>query len=365
MKLLTVFGTRPEIIRLCFVMKTLDRFCEHVTVHTGQNFHSNLSDVFFDELELRQPDRMLDVRGSSFGEQAGQLFTKIETVFDEVQPDRVLILGDTNSALAALVAARRRIPVFHMEAGNRCYDDRVPEEVNRRIIDHSSSVLLPYTERSKENLVREGIERERIFVTGNPIFEVLSKFESKIDASDVLTQLNVSPKEYFLATIHRAENVDTPETLRSIISAFDQVAAEYQRSVLVSVHPRTAEKLNRFEIKTDPERIRLLDAMPFFSFVKLEKNAFMVLSDSGTVQEECSIFKVPNVTVRDVTERPETIECGSNIIGGTTVDSILRAVRIGADATPKWNAPKEYLVNDVSRTVANIVLGRISLREHH
>lgn len=362
---MTVYGTRPEIIRLCFVMKSLDQYCEHITVHTGQNFHSNLSDVFFDELRLRSPDHNLDVRGRNFGEQAGDLFSKFESVLDEVKPDRILILGDTNSALSALVAARRGIPVFHMEAGNRCYDDRVPEEVNRRIIDHSSTFLLPYTERSKDNLVREGIERERIFVTGNPIFEVLSKFRTEIDASPALAELGVSANEYFLATIHRAENVDDSESLKEIFGAFEAIASKYQKPILVSVHPRTAEKLDRFGLAVGSENIRLLEAMPFFSFVKLEKNAFMVLSDSGTVQEECSIFQVPNVTVRNVTERPETIECGSNIMGGTKRESIVSAVDLAAKSEPNWNPPPEYLVEDVARTVTNIVLGHNSLRKHH
>lgn len=365
MKILTIFGTRPEIIRLSLIVKILDRSCEHSIVHTGQNFQENLSGVFFDELGIRAPDENLEVRGSSFGAQAGDLFTKIENVFDEVKPDRILILGDTNSALSAIVAARRRIPVYHMEAGNRCFDDRVPEEVNRRIIDHSSTILLPYTSRSKENLVREGIERDRIFITGNPIFEVLETFKKEIDESPVMSKLGLSSQEYFLATIHRAENVDDKTRLKSIFEAFDQIATNFKKPVLVSVHPRTADKLSAFGIAVDEKNIKLLDAMPFFSFVNLEKNAFMVLSDSGTVQEECAIFGVPNVTVRDVTERPETIECGSNIIGGTTTDSIVSAVKYVASRTAKWSAPPEYLVPNVSTTVCNIVLGHTSLRKHH
>ncbi|MGH9948755.1 MAG: non-hydrolyzing UDP-N-acetylglucosamine 2-epimerase [Pyrinomonadaceae bacterium] len=365
MKVLTIFGTRPEIIRLSIIVKLLDAKCEHVTVHTGQNFHENLSKVFFDELNIRAPDHELDIKGRSFGEQVGQLFSRIENIFDTVNPDRVLILGDTNSALSAIIAARRRIPVFHMEAGNRCYDDRVPEEVNRRIIDHSSSILLPYTERSKENLVREGIERERIFVTGNPIFEVLEYYRENIDTNTILSELSLQPKSYFLATIHRAENVDNGEKLRSIFQAFENISTEFKMPMLVSVHPRTAEKLSKYGITIDQEKIRLIDAMPFFAFVNLENNAFMVLTDSGTVQEECAIFGVANVTVRDVTERPETIECGSNIIGGCTVDSIISSARIAASNSGSWNAPDEYLQANVSQTVCNIVLGHLSRREHH
>jgi UDP-N-acetylglucosamine 2-epimerase (non-hydrolysing) len=227
-----------------------------------------------------------------------------------------LILGDTNSALSAIIAARRGIPVFHMEAGNRCYDDRVPEEVNRRIIDHSSTYLMPYTERSKENLVREGIERERIFVTGNPIKEVLDTITGQIEASDALQKYDVKPFEYFLVTIHRAENVDTEERLVKIFRGLEKVVEKFGKKMLVSVHPRTAEKLVKFSFTPGTDKIKLLRPLGFFDFVKLEKSALAVLTDSGTVQEECAIFGVPNITIRDVTERPETVECGSNIVSG-------------------------------------------------
>jgi UDP-N-acetylglucosamine 2-epimerase (non-hydrolysing) len=237
---MTIFGTRPEIIRLSLVMKLLDRYCEHITVHTGQNYHESLSDIFIRDLDVRTPDVHLGIRSSSFGDQIGQILSKIESLLDEYRPDKVLILGDTNSALSAIVAARKRIPVFHMEAGNRCYDDRVPEEVNRRIIDHSSSILLPYTNRSKENLVDEGIDRDRIFVTGNPIKEVLDHFAPKIGTSTALSDLNVEPGGYFLATLHRAENVDLPERLKMIFNGFAGVAEKHSKPVLISVHPRTA-----------------------------------------------------------------------------------------------------------------------------
>src|SRR3982751_7137899 len=216
MRLLTIFGTRPEIIRLSLITKLLDKNCDHFILHTGQNFQANLSQNFFEELDLRTPDRNLEIRGSSFGTQISQLFAQLDDVFETVRPDRVLILGDTNSALSSIVAARRQIPVYHMEAGNRCYDDRVPEEVNRRIIDHASTILLPYTERSKENLVREGIDRDRIFVTGNPIKEVLDNFVDRIEASEIMKSVRVNPFEYFLVTLHRAENVDDPTRLNSI-----------------------------------------------------------------------------------------------------------------------------------------------------
>ena len=364
MKVMTIFGTRPEIIRLSSVMKVLDAHCEHVTVHTGQNYHESLSDIFIEDLGVRTPDVHLGIRSGSFGEQIGQILSKTDEILAEHRPDKVLILGDTNSALSAIVAARRGIPVFHMEAGNRCYDDRVPEEVNRRIIDHSSAVLLPYTERSKENLVAEGIERERVFVTGNPIFEVLRTFEEQIDGSGILGQLGLNASEYFLVTLHRAENVDLAPRLSMIFGAFDRIAADFGKPVLVSVHPRTRGKLDEFGISPNADRVRLLDPLGFFDFVHLEKNALAVLSDSGTVQEECSIFGIPNVTVRDVTERPETIECGSNILSGADPDIIIRAVKLALSQPAAWTPPHEYTVDNVSRTVSKIVLGYTSLRRH-
>ena len=364
MKIMTIFGTRPEIIRLSLVLRVLDQHCEHVTVHTGQNYDESLSDVFIRDLEIRTPDVHLGIRSKTFGEQIGQILSKTDDLLAEHKPDRVLVLGDTNSALTAIVAARRQIPVFHMEAGNRCYDERVPEEINRRIIDHSSSVLMPYTERSKENLVREGIDRDRIFVTGNPIKEVLDTFADQIGASDVMKGLGVKPFEYFLVTLHRAENVDYPERIKKIFDGLAEVAKKFAKNVLVSVHPRTAEKLEQHGIKPTGTSIRLLKALGFFDFVKLERNSLAVLTDSGTVQEECAIFGIPNITLRDVTERPETIECGSNILSGAEPDLIVRAVEIAIAHPAAWTPPPEYLATNVSQTVSKIMLGYTSFRRH-
>ncbi len=361
---MTIFGTRPEIIRLSLVLKLLDQHCEHVTVHTGQNYDESLSDIFIRDLEIRTPDVHLGIRSKTFGGQIGQILSKTDELLETLKPDRVLILGDTNSALSAIPAARRQIPVFHMEAGNRCYDDRVPEEINRRIIDHSSSILMPYTERSKDNLVREGIERERIFVTGNPIKEVLDHFSDDIEASQVLKGLNVLPFEYFLVTLHRSENVDARQRISTIFAALDEVAVKFGKTVLVSVHPRTAEKLNQHNIKPNSSNIRLLKALGFFDFIKLEKNSLAVLTDSGTVQEECAIFGIPNITLRDVTERPETIECGSNILSGAETTAIVDAVGLAIAQPAAWTAPKEYLFDNVSQTVSKIVLGYTNLRRH-
>ena len=274
------------------------------------------------------------------------------------RPDRLLILGDTNSALSSIVAKRLGIPVYHMEAGNRCYDDRVPEEVNRRIADHSSDVLMPYTERSRANLLREGIEGRRIFVTGNPILEVVEHYESQISSSKILERLGIEEKKFFLVTMHRAENVDTEERLRSLIEGLVRVQKEYGLPVICSTHPRTRGVMERFGVdESVREQIRFEPPFGLFDFIALERNAFCVLSDSGTVQEECAIFKVPNVTIRDVTERPETLECGSNILSGADPDSVLRCVRTVVERKSDWTAPPEYLVRNVSDTVIKIVLG--------
>lgn len=364
MKVMTIFGTRPEIIRLSPVLKILDRHCEHITVHTGQNFSESLSDIFIRDLQVRFPDEHFGIEAKSFGEQIGQILSKTDEVLEKHQPDKILILGDTNSALSAIVAARRGIPIFHMEAGNRCSDDRVPEEVNRRIIDHSSTILLPYTERSKENLISEGIERERIYVTGNPIGEVLEINRRAIEDSRALEKFEVETKEYFLVTLHRSENVDISKRLELILDGLTKIAEVFGKKMLISVHPRTAEKLEQFNLKPESDKIKLLEPLGFFDFVKLEKNALAVLSDSGTVQEECAIFRVPNVTLRDVTERPETIECGSNILCGAETDSILRAMKLALDLPPNWDPPEGYAAENVAQIVGKIVLGYTSIRKH-
>jgi len=355
MKLMTVFGTRPEIIRLSQVIRVLDQACEQTLVHTGQNFDPRLSEIFFEELGVRAPDVHLGVHASGFAEQAGEIIARMGGVLQTTRPDRVLVLGDTNSGLSAIVAARMGIPVYHMEAGNRCYDNRVPEEINRRLIDHTSDVLLPYTYRSKENLIREGIERHRIFVTGNPIREVIEKYKDQIQRSQILASLDVRADGYGLATIHRSENVDAGARLLNIMRGLEHVAQRFDLPVIVSLHPRTADRLARSGISIDPAKVRLIPPQGFFDFVRLEQHARVVLTDSGTVQEECCIFGVPNVTVRDVTERPETIECGSNILSGVQAESIVAAVQQALSGPGGWQVPEEYMRLDVARTVSNIV----------
>lgn len=355
MKILTVFGTRPEIIRLSLIIQLLDRHFHQVLVHTGQNYDANLSDVFLRELQIRSIDYHLGIRTNSFGEQAGQILAKMDELLAREKPDRLLILGDTNSGLAAIVAARRGIPVYHLEAGNRCYDNRVPEEVNRRIIDHSSDILLPYTERSAENLVREGIRRDRIFVVGNPIMEVLKHYQPKIEESGVLDRMGLKPGGYFLVTMHRAENVDLPERLRVLLEALTMLAREFSKPAVVSVHPRTADRIQRSGITVDPMLVRLEQPFGLFDFIRLEQSAAGVVTDSGTVQEEACIFGVPNVTIRDVTERPETTECGSNILSGQHVDRLVGGMRLALAEGASWEAPPEYRKRNVAATVGKIL----------
>ena len=356
MKVLTILGTRPEIIRLSCIIAKLDKLCDHTVVHTGQNYDFNLNDIFFQQLGVREPDCFLGAKGT-FGEQIGTILTEIEKVLRKERPDKFLVLGDTNSSMAAIMVKRMGIPVYHMEAGNRCYDDRVPEEVNRRIIDHSSDVLLPYTERSRANLLREGIQGERIYVTGNPIYEVIQHYDEQIQRSSILEELNLEAQRYFLVTMHREENVDVKERLTGVVTALDKIQKEYDVPIIVSTHPRTEKRMGEFDISAKNEKIHFMPPFGFFEFITLERNALCVLSDSGTVQEECAIFKVPTVTIRDVTERPETIECGSNMLSGTETETVLQCVRIVLGLKGLWTAPKEYLAENVSDTVIKVLLG--------
>ena len=357
MKVMTILGTRPEIIRLSQVIPKLDALCDHVLVHTGQNYDPRLSDVFFQELGVRAPDHYLGVQAETFGEQVGRILTESEKVLTKERPDRLLVLGDTNSGLSSIIAKRMGIPVYHMEAGNRCYDDRVPEEVNRRIIDHCSDILMPYTERSRANLLREGIAGQRVFVTGNPIYEVILHYDDQITASKILKELNLKQGQFFLVTMHRAENVDVEDRLKALTKTLMMLHEAHELPIIISTHPHTKARMESSGIEVENEEIRFLPPFGFFDFVKLERSAFCVLSDSGTVQEECCILRIANVTIRDVTERPETVECGSNILSGVEPESVLQCVQTVLDRERNWAPPPEYLVEDVSSTVIKIVSG--------
>lgn len=358
MKVVTVLGTRPEIIRLSLIVEKLDRNSKHIIVHTGQNFTRNLSDLFFEELNVRKPDYILSNKQQTLGEQLSTMFKELEMILEKENPDKLLVLGDTNSGLSALLARRMGIPVIHMEAGNRCYDWNVPEEVNRRVIDTVSTYNLPYTKRSKENLIQEGIEQHRIIVSGNPIYEVLMNYKHNIDESTILETLNARAKDYFLVTLHRAENVDDPIHLFEILSGLNLIAENYNKRLICSIHPRTKTKLDtdlkNFKMN---QLIELHEPFGFFDFVKLEENAFCVLTDSGTVQEECCIFHVPTVTMRKTTERPETVECGSNIVSGLKKENILRSVDVMVNQNANWICPEGYTDTNVSDKVIKFILG--------
>ena len=353
-KVLTILGTRPEIIRLSRIINKLDNLVDHKILHTGQNYDPLLNDIFFKELGLRNPDIIIDNTGSSFAEQIGNTFIGVEKFINEFNPDKVLILGDTNSGLAAFICERLGVPVYHMEAGNRCYDLKVPEEKNRKVIDSISTINLPYTNLSRENLLREGIPNNRISVTGNPIKEVIDFYTDRIQQSTILNDLNLMPSSYIIATAHRAENVDHDTRLQNIFRAFEEISKEYK--IVFSCHPRTRQKLEKFKIDTSNPNIIILEPFGFFDFIKLEQNSVMAISDSGTVQEEMCLFHIPTVTIRDTTERPETVWCGSNIVSGLNTDQILLSYKIMKSVERNWEIPQGYNKDNVSDTVINILL---------
>ncbi|RZT23158.1 non-hydrolyzing UDP-N-acetylglucosamine 2-epimerase [Fictibacillus sp. BK138] len=362
MKIVTILGTRPEIIRLSLIIKKLDRLADkHILVHTGQNFTHSLNDVFFQEFNLRQPDYILMRQEFSFGNQIAHLFSELEKILIHEKPDKVLVLGDTNSALSSIVAERLNIPVVHMEAGNRCYDLSVPEEKNRKVIDAISTFNLPYTKYSRENLIKEGVPVNRIMVSGNPIYEVLTQFKESIENSDILKKLKVSARKYMLVTAHRAENVDNPKHLKEILTGLNLVAEFFQMPVICSIHPRTKSKIletNKLEMHPF---VQFHEPFGFFDFVNLEKNAYCVLTDSGTVQEECCLFQVPTVTMRNSTERPETVECGSNCVSGVSAQQILSSVKVMTCEDKHWSIPEGYGDLDVSDRVVKFILGGNSI----
>ncbi|MGA2319515.1 MAG: UDP-N-acetylglucosamine 2-epimerase (non-hydrolyzing) [Solirubrobacteraceae bacterium] len=340
MKVMVVVGTRPELIRLSLVLKCFaERGLDHLLIHTGQNYDPRLSDVFFDELGLREPDEYLDVRAETVGQQIGHIISRSEVALRSHGPDALLVLGDTNSALSAISAARLNIPVFHMEAGNRCFDWSVPEEKNRRLIDHISDWLLPYTGRAREYLLAEGIPPEKICLTGNPIVDVLENFRGLWESSTAVADCGVHSGEYILVTAHREETVDFPERLRIVCAGLNLVANRLNMPVVWSVHPRTRPKLAALDLVLD-QRIQLHEPFGFGDFVALEAGARCVITDSGTVQEECSLLSVPTVTCRDSTERPETVECGSNVLSGVgDPERIAMCVDVMMSADRGWRSP--------------------------
>ncbi|GAA0768064.1 type 8 capsular polysaccharide synthesis protein Cap8G [Clostridium subterminale] len=327
LKVMTIVGTRPEIIRLAETIKKCDEYFEHILVHTGQNWDYTLNDVFFKELELREPDHFLGVVGSDLGETMGNILAESYKILVKERPDALLILGDTNSCLSAISAKRLKIPVFHMEAGNRCFDQNVPEEINRRIVDCTSDVNLAYTEHARRYLLSEGMRKEYTFVTGSPLPEVFKKYMSKIDASDVLERLALEKGNYILVSAHREENIDNDENFKSVTDALNAIAEEYNMPIIYSTHPRSWKRIEDKGIKFH-ENIKQLKPFGFYDYNKLQKDAFCVLSDSGSLAEESNIMGFPAVSIRTSTERPEAIDKGSIVLGGITFDSITQAMEV-------------------------------------
>ena len=362
-KVMTLVGTRPEVIKLCRVMHTLDRVTHHVLVHTGQNYDYELNQVFFDQLEIRKPDRFLEVAGETLGETVGNIMARSYAVLAEQKPEALLLLGDTNSCLAAICAKRLKIPVFHMEAGNRCFDERVPEELNRRIVDHVSDINLPYTEHARRYLLAEGIRPETIIKTGSPMREVLQHYRAQIEQCDVLQRLDLTAAGYFLVSAHREENVDDAQNLRDLLETLDALHTAYRRPVIVSTHPRTRQRLNELGVQEAAGGVRFLPAMGFFEYVRLEISALCVLSDSGTVTEEASILNFPAVTIRQAHERPEGMDEATLVMCGLKRERVLEAValvtRQFADGARRFRAVPDYEPDNISDKVVRIILSYV------
>ncbi|MGC9615031.1 non-hydrolyzing UDP-N-acetylglucosamine 2-epimerase [Staphylococcus pasteuri] len=357
LKLMTIIGTRPEIIRLSATIKACDTYFNHILVHTGQNYDYILNQVFFEDLSLREPDYYLDSVGDNLGQTMGNIIEKAYDVLKKEKPDALLILGDTNSCLSAIAAKRLKIPIFHMEAGNRCFDQNVPEEINRKIVDHISDINLPYTEHSRRYLLDEGIKREHIFVTGSPMKEVLHEQLSKIEASDVLERLNLKTQQYIVVSAHREENINHKDHFQSLMDAINQIAEHYQLPIIYSTHPRTWKMIDEQQVNFHP-LVRRLRPFGFIDYNALQKNAYVVLSDSGTLSEESAILKFPAVLLRNSTERPEVVDKGTIVLGGIHFDNIIQSValvkKMQDNASPIIEA-NDYKDIHVSQKVVKII----------
>ena len=359
LKVMSIVGTRPEIIRLAEVLKKCDEYFNHVLVHTGQNWDYTLNDVFFEELELRKPNHFLGVVGNDLGETMGNIIAESYKILVQERPDALLILGDTNSCLSAIAAKRLKIPVFHMEAGNRCFDQNVPEEINRRIVDVTSDVNLAYTEHARRYLLSEGMRKEYTFVTGSPLPEVFAKYMTKIDESDVLERLGLEKGKFILVSAHREENIDNDENFKSLTDALNAIAEKYDMPVIYSTHPRSWKRIDAKGIQFH-ENIKQLKPFGFYDYNKLQKESFCVLSDSGSLAEESNIMGFPAVSIRTSTERPEAIDKGSVILCGITFDSITQAIEV--ITKQKQNGAElvkvhDYTDTNVSNKVVNIIQG--------
>lgn len=364
LKVMTILGTRPEIIRLSRVMAALDRYTDHTLVHTGQNYDYELNEVFFSDLQLRRPDVFLNVDASSLGSVLGNILIAIEPVLQERRPDAVLILGDTNSSIASVIVKRLKIPLYHMEAGNRSFDPNVPEEVNRQLTDRISDFNLVYTEHARRHLLAEGMPHRRVHLSGSPIKEVLDYYRPGIEASDVLDRVGLKPQGYVLASLHREENVDNRGDLKLLLEGLQRVRRRFDRPVLVSTHPRTRNRLEQLGSAYDIEGVTFAKPFGFLDYNRLQMDAFCVLSDSGTITEESSLLGFPAVTVRRSMERPEGLDTGSIVMTGLDTDVIEQAVELVTDAHAEGRippVPADYFVDNVSQRVVNLILGTAKL----
>jgi UDP-N-acetyl-L-fucosamine synthase len=358
LKVMTIIGTRPEIIRLSRVIPKLDQFCDHTLVHTGQNYDYELNEIFFTDLDVRKPDLFLNAAGTSAAETIGKIIIAIDQALIERTPEALLILGDTNSSLAAIAAKRRRIPIFHMEAGNRSFDERVPEEINRRIVDHISDINLTYSDIAREYLLREGLAPDRVIKTGSPMFEVLAHYRERISASDVLVRLGLQSRQYFVVSAHREENIDSDANFAKLVSVLNAVAAQYGVPVIVSTHPRTQKRIDAMGASFRPE-VRLLKPLGFTEYVNLQMGACAVLSDSGTITEEASILDLLALNIREAHERPEGMEEGAVMMVGLDVDRVMQGLAIlavqGGGGERTLRPVSDYSMPNVSDKVVRII----------
>jgi UDP-N-acetylglucosamine 2-epimerase len=358
-KIMTVVGTRPEIIRLSRVLACLDKYVDHVLVHTGQNYDYELNEVFFKDLELRNPDYFLEAAGDSVAETIGQIFIKIDPILEKEQPEAILILGDTNSCLAAIPAKRRKIPIFHMEAGNRCFDQRVPEEINRRIVDHISDMNLTYSSIAREYLLHEGLPADRIIKTGSPMYEVLHYYEKGINSSRITDTLGLKEQGYFVVSAHREENIDSSANFTKLVALLNSLAETYEKRIIVSTHPRTRKRIEAAGASFDT-RIELMKPLGFFDYVHLQKQAFVVLSDSGTITEESTILNFPALNIREAHERAEGMEEGAVMMVGLETDRVHQGIAIlrdqGRGEQRTLRLVNDYDVANVSEKVLRIII---------
>ena len=362
LKLVTVVGTRPELIRLSVIIEKCDQNFNHIFVHTGQNYDYELNEIFFEDLSIRKPDYFLNVSGASLGKTIGNVISASFDLFELIKPDALLVLGDTNSSLCVISAKRLKIPIFHMEAGNRCFDQNVPEEINRKIADHLADINLCYTENSRKYLLAEGFRKDHIFSIGSPLLEVINRFESKIKQSKILDTLKVKPHKYIVASIHREENLDLNDNFNNIIEALEDIAKKYELPIYFSTHPRTRKKLEALNIKT-LKTIYFIKPIGFTDYIALQKNAFVTLSDSGTIFEESAIVRFPAISLRASTERPEASESGTILIGNVNKESILQSIKImkNTHLTSQMELPSEYKIQNVSTRVIRLIQGYTSI----